>query len=125
MDDSDDMAPEEWRRYVNARLRRGNERFDALESQGEEMRAAIMTNTSLTAGIKKDVGDLQVKVQPVLDTIKTMEAGIKTIGRIGNIGSSLIKAGAYTVAFWLLLKLLFLGASWQEALQAFRGVVGK
>ena len=125
MDDSDDMAPEEWRRYVNARLRRGNERFDALESQGEEMRAAIMTNTSLTAGIKKDVGDLQVKVQPVLDTIKTMEAGIKTIGRIGNIGSSLIKASAYTVAFWLLLKLLFLGASWQEALQAFRGVVGK
>jgi hypothetical protein len=123
--DPENMNDEEWRRYVNDRLRQGNERFDALELQGAEMRSALAANTSLTAGVKQDVADLKVRVQPVLDTIKTMEVGIRTIGRIGDLGSNLLRAGLYAVAVWIMLKLLLLGSSWTDALQAFRDTLGK
>lgn len=89
------------------------------------MRVALLANTSLTATVKQDVAELQIKVQPVLDTIKTMEAGVRTIGRIGDLGSAVLKVGIYTIALWVLLKLLLLGASWSEAFRAFQEALGK
>lgn len=123
--DPDSMSDEEWRRYVTARLRKGDDRFDTLEVQGAEMRTAIAANTQLTAEIKKDVSDLRTSVNPVLEAMKTMEAGIKTIGRIGDGSAKLFRLVIYAAACWAALKLLLLGSSWADVAQAFRDAVGK
>lgn len=119
------MTDEQWREFVMSRLRRGDARFDSLENATTEMRSALAANTQLVAEVKHDFGALRTQINPLVDAMTTMEAGIRTIGRIGSIGAVFGKAALVLFIGWVTMRFLLGGASWADVTAAIRAVTGK
>lgn len=129
---ADGIDDAEWRARVDKRLKVGDQRFDALEERAAKMEGALMTNTELTQRAvdvsertDRKVDEMRLDVQPVTDAMKTMEAGIRTIGRLGDVGAKLGKSIVVAGALWLAVKLAFGGASWSEISAVFMRAIGK
>lgn len=121
----DAMTDAQWREFVMTRLRRGDARFDSLENATTEMRSALAANTQLVAEVKHDFGALRTQINPLVDAMTTMEAGIRTIGRIGAFGAAFGKAALVIFVAWVTLRFLVGGASWADVRAALQAALGK
>ena len=105
--------------------KRDDERIESVERDIQALKQSIAANTQLTAELKKDVQDWRDETLPVIDAMRTMAAGIRTIGRIGAFGTRFAKFVLICVACWGALKLILLGASWSEISAAFWRALAK
>jgi hypothetical protein len=121
-----------WRRHIEDALADGRRRFDALEARANKIEAAMNENTQLTRqavdvsqSTERKVDAMRSEVQPVTDAMKTMEAGIRTMGRLGDAGAKIGKGVVVFGGFWIAVKLVFSGASWSEIYAAFLRAIGR
>ena len=113
--DPERMTDAQWRDYVTARLRAGDVKFDQAQ-------AALTANTSLVADVRREVLELKEKTQPIVEAMQTMEVGIRTIGRIGALGTALGKLVVLLAVAWVAGKFVFGGATWADVLATFRAL---
>lgn len=111
------LTNEELKEYVD-RLKR--ERDEEIQ----DLRAALHANTQLTAEAKAEIAKLRADVEPVVDAMKTMQAGIRTIGHIGTVGAKLGKFLLVCLALWGAFKVVAHGASMDDAAEVFWRIMG-
>lgn len=100
-------------------------RNDAVDGEIRAIKDSIAINTQITSAIRNDVAKLRTDTQPVIDAMQTMDAGIRTIGHIGNFGIKIGKFAIVVAAVGAGIKMFFGGASWSEVTQAFYRSIGK
>lgn len=98
---------------------RNRERRKYVDDEFQKLRVGLSANTQLTAESKHELHQLREEVQPVVDAMKTMQAGIRTIGHIGTVGTKVGKALLILAASWGALKIFSSGATWDEVVSAF------
>jgi hypothetical protein len=96
-----------------------SERRRVVDEELNTLRDGLNANTMLTLEAKSELTKLRGEVQPVVDAMKTMQAGIRTIGRIGTFATLVGKALLFLAAFWTVLRLMGSGATWDEAVAGF------
>ena len=126
------MSDAQWRAYVDGRLQEGNARFQNLEQRTDALETELRSNTSLTQRAvdvsertDRKLDEMREEVQPVADAMKTMQAGIRTIGRLGRMAEAFGKFGICLGALAISAKLAFGGASWSEIYAAFQRAIGR
>lgn len=80
---------------------------------------------SHVVSLEAKVDSLRDETRPVVDAMKTMEIGTRTIGRIGYIGEKFGRILLAGVACWLLLKFMFGAASWSDVSGAIARATGR
>lgn len=100
-------------------------RVEMLDRRCADIEAALMSNTELTHSVRTQITDMAAQIHPVLDAMETMEAGIRTLGRIGRFGERFGRVILFLVAFGVVVKFVFGGASWSDAVAAFSKAAGR
>lgn len=114
---------DEWRKHVDGQIR-------AVKEQLNTTNTKLETNTRLTeevklelVGVKESVTDLVNKTEPITSALDSMQAGIKTIGKIGRFGAVAgkwaIRVAVVSAAVWVAVKVLAGGGSLMDATAAF------
>lgn len=96
-----------------------------LDRRCADIEAALMSNTELTHAVGAQIKDMTAQIHPVLDAMETMEAGIRTLGRIGRFGERFGRVILFLVALGVVVKFIFGGASWSDAAAAFSRAMGR
>jgi hypothetical protein len=94
------------------------------DAEIEDMRHALAANTQLTAEAKTEITKLRAEVEPMVDALKTMRTGIRTIGHIGMLGTRVGKFLLVCLALWGATKVIAHGASLDDAAAMFWRIMG-
>lgn len=91
MNDDRRIVDQNWKRAVDEKLRAGVVRFEELADGQQQLLVKLDDNTRATKDIagKLDAHVAEYKtftvtVQPALDAIATMQAGVRVLGKIGG-----------------------------------------
>lgn len=98
---------------------------DHVDASIASLRGEITASSELARELHIQIADVSAKVQPVVDALETMEAGIRTMGRIGRLGERFGRVVLFLVALGVVGKFLFGGASWSDAVAAFSRALGR
>lgn len=77
------------------------------------------------SAVRKEVADHRAETRPMVEAMQTMEAGIRTIGRVGRLGEKFGRLILFFVACGVIFKFVFGGASWADVSAAIARVLGK
>jgi len=103
---------------VDNKLKEGAAKFDELAEGQKELLAKLEENTRTTAAVKAQMENhveeyrtFTDKVQPAIDSIETMQAGVRVLGKIGSavgwVGQNLRRIVVWVAPFVAVILALF------------------
>lgn len=98
---------------------------DGIDAEIISIRQELRRNTDMTLGLQKKMDTISTQVQPVLDAMETMEAGIRMLGRIGRFGERFGHIMLALIGFGIVAKILLTGGTWAAAVAAFSRFTGR